>query len=209
MTRVWRQVAVALLTVSMLAAAGCGSSAQKGEPASPRPAAPQTAPSSPATEETGGPPTDWKDKYTADELRAYGTALSRWQRYQQLTEPIDETGKYTPEAEEVYREYVVTWQTSVIQLRNAEKAGVHVEVPPEPLWTIAESVELKADGSGTVVIRQCTDYSKVRVTKNGAVVEDGVKPQHVVTPILIRMVTIGGKWKYVETTVEDKKTCAG
>lgn len=209
MTRGGRQMAAALLAVSMLGVAGCDSGGQKDEPVSPTSSASPTSPRSPATGEPDGPPNGWEDKYTADELRAYGTALSRWQRYQQLTEPIDETGKYTPEAEEVYREYVVTWQTSVIQLRNAEKAGVHVEVPPEPLWTIAESVELKADGSGTVVIRQCTDYSKVRVTKNGAVVEDGVKPQHVVTPILIRMVTIGGKWKYVETTVEDKKTCAG
>lgn len=202
-------VAAPLLTVAMLSAAACSGDDPQAEP-TPTPPSSSLPPSTPSapTSEPGGPPADWEDSYTADELSAYEAALSRWSRYQQAVESIDAAGKYTPEAEDLYREYIVTWQTSVIQLRDAEKAGVRVEVPPEPIWTIADSVEIKADGSGTVVLRQCTDYSKVRVTKDGTVTEEGVKPEHVVTPILIRMVTLDGKWKYVETTIEDESTCA-
>lgn len=209
MTRFRILVTTFVLAVTMSSAAGCSSTDPRAEPTptrSPSSSASPPSPSSPATE-PGGPPAGWEDKYTADELGAYEAALARWKRYQQAAGPIDAAGKYTPEAEELYREYIVTWQTSVIQLRGAEKAGVRVEVPPEALWTIADSVEIKADGSGTVVLRQCTDYGDVRVTKDGVVTEDGVKPKHLVTPILIRMVTLDGKWKYVETTIEDESAC--
>lgn len=202
-------IAAPLLTVAMISAAGCSGNNPQVEPTPtpPSSSSPSSTQSAPASE-PGGPPVDWEDSYTTEELSAYEAALSRWKRYQQAVEPIDAAGKYTTEAEELYREYIVTWQTSVIQLRDAEKAGVRVEVPPEPIWTIADSVEIKADGSGTVVLRQCTDYSKVRVTKDGIVTEEGLKPEHVVTPILIQMVTLDGKWKYVETTIEDKTSCA-
>ena len=212
MTRVWRQVAVALLTVSMLAAAGCGSSAQKGEPASPSPTAPPTSPSSPATEETGGPPTDWKDKYTADELNAYDAALARWQRFRQILVPLEKEGKYTPEAQAAFEEYRVSPKAGAHALRAVEENGYRFEAPYKQLWNIAESVQLSKgsdiDGA-VVVIRQCTDYSSLRVTKDGQDVSAEVRPANLETVLLIKMTNLGGKWKYIDSTLKDEEPCVG
>lgn len=210
MTRAWRQTAAAGLTATLLFAAGCGGAEPKGSPAPTSSTTPPTASSAPTSVEPGGPPADWKDKYNAAELEAYEAALSNWQRYQQLAAPIDAAGKYTPQAERLYKKYVVTWQASVSQLRDAEQAGVRVEVPPVALWTIAESIALSKGGSidgALLVIRQCMDYSEIRVTKNGDDVTATVRPEHTFAPLLIEMTNLGGIWKKLKTTVEEK-SCA-
>ena len=214
MTRRRTTAAAALLAALTLGFSACGEDSDPDPDPSTSPTAstsspaPSTTSTAPTPSATGGAPAGWEDKYTHDELQAYQVALRRWQRYQQLAEPIDKAGKYTPEAEKVFKEYVATWQTSVLQLKDTERAGIRIEVPPAALWSIADSIKISKGIDGALMtIRQCTDYSKIRVTKNGEDISARVKPEHVYTPLLIEMTNLGGKWKQLKTTV-GKKPCA-
>lgn len=208
MTRAWRQMAAAAL----LFAAGCGGGEPKGSPAPTSWPRSPTVSSSPTTEETGGPPAGWEDKYTADELEAYEEALARWQRFRQLLVPLEKEGKYTREAQTVFEEYRVSPQTGAHALRVVEKNRYRFEVANEPLWSVADSVRLSKgtenDGA-VVVIKQCTDYSGLRVTKDGQDVSAEVSPKHLETALLIKMTNLGGKWKYIDSTLKDEEPCAG
>ena len=210
MRRGWRQMAAALLAVSMLGVAGCGGSDQKNEPASPTPSASPTSPSSPATEEPGGPPTGWEDKYSADELNAYNAALARWQRYNELTEPIYKAGRDTPEARKIIREYELQWRRAISDLvQYYDKGGLRNEVPPSSLWTQAISVSLNPDGTGTVIIEQCTDYRSAVVTKDGKPAE-GAIPKHPITLLAVHMAKAkGNDWKVAALKLADKTSCEG
>lgn len=212
MTRGRCQTAAAVLAASLLLAAACGGGEPKGSPAPTSSSTLPTASSSPTTEETGGPPTGWEDKYTADELEAYEAALARWQRFRQLLVPLEKEGKYTREAQTVLEEYRVSPPAGAHALRAVEKNGYRFEVANETLWSVADSVQLskgtEIDGA-VVVISQCTDYSGLRVTKNGQDVSAEVRPKHLETALLIKMTNLGGKWKYIDSTLKDEESCAG
>lgn len=204
-------IAAPLLTVAMLSVAACSGGDPKDEPTptSPSSSSSPSTPSAPSTQ-PGGPPVGWEDSYTADELSAYETAVARWKRYNELTEPIYKAGKNTEKAREVIREYELQWQRAVNDLaRYYDEGGLRNEVPPSPLWTQATSVALNPDGTGTVVFEQCTDYRNVVVTKNGKPA-DGVVPEHSVTPLSVHMVKAKDHdWKVAELKLEDKTSCAG
>lgn len=153
--------------------------------------------------EAGGPPAGWEDKFTRDQLNAYNAALRRWQQYTKLANEIYRKGKDTPEARKTLEEYSLFWQRDAVTLaRDFDKGGIRAEVPPKPLWTYATSVE-----PNQVAIIQCTDYSKVKYTKNGDVLDN--KPKHLVTPLIVRMTrTTDGVWKVRTTALKDKKSCA-
>jgi len=208
----WTLSIALILTGSMLSAAGCERDDPPVKP-TPTTASPTTVPpTTTATPAHGGPPAGWEEKYSAGELKAYKEALSRWQRFRQRLVRLEREGKHTAEAQRVFEEYRVSPQAGAHALRAVEKNGYRFEEPYEPLWSMAGPVQLSADGKAdgaVVVIRQCTDYSAMRVTKDGQDVSAEVRPKHVVTTLLIKMTNLGGKWKYVDSTLRDKKSCAG
>lgn len=213
MTRARKTMAVGVIAVLLACTTACGGGDPKSDPSpdSPSASAPSTSPSRP-TPTTGpnGPPGGWEDKYTPDELHAYEAALGRWQRYNELTTPIYRVGKNTAEARKTIREYEVQWRRAINDLdRYYDKGGLRNEMPPSPLWSRATSVSLNDDGTGTVVIEQCTDYRTAVVTKNGKPAE-GAVPEHTVTPLIVHMIKAEGHdWKVAELTLEDKTSCAG
>ena len=62
------------------------------------------------------------------------------------------------------------------------------------------------DQTHHVVMIQCTDYSSIRYTKNGDVLNN--KPKHLVTPLVIRMTQAGpATGVHRDSILRDKKTC--
>lgn len=151
----------------------------------------------------GGPPTGWEDKFTREQMNSYNAALRRWEQYTKLSNEIYRKGQDTPDARDTLQEFSLFWQRDVVTLaRDFDKGGIREEVPPEPLWTYATSIE-----ASQVAIIQCTDYSDARITKNGDVLDN--KPKHLVTPLIVRMTkTTDGDWKFRSTTLRDKASCA-
>ena len=112
----------------------------------------------------GGPPTGWEDKFTREQMNSYNAALRRWEQYTKLSNEIYRKGKDTPEARDTLQEFSLFWQQDVVTLaRDFDKGGIREEVPPEPVWTYATSIE-----ASQVTIIQCTDYSNARITKPGS-----------------------------------------
>lgn len=193
--------ALTLLTALTAGLAGCGGDddPQAQPTPSPSPATSEPSPTDPA----GGPPAGWEDEFTAAQLNTYNAALMRWEQYRKLSNEIYRKGKNTPEARDTLREFNLFWQRDIVTLaRDYDQGGIREEVPPEPLWSYARSVK-----PGYVEIIQCTDFTDVRVTKNGDVLDN--KPKHPVTPLVIEMTKPkGGDWMWQGSTLEDKKSCA-
>lgn len=192
---------IALLSGSLTACGGGGNPQTKPPPSSPT-SAPDPTPSD-APIDAGGPPARWADKFTHEQLNTYNTALRRWQQYTKLANEIYRKGQDTPEARKTLQEYSLFWQRDAVTLaRDFDKGGIRAEVSPERLWTYATSVE-----PSQVAMVQCTDYSEVKYTKNGDVLDN--KPKHLVTPLIIRMTrTTDGVWKVRSTSLQDKNSCA-
>ena len=152
---------------------------------------------------SGGPPTGWEDKFTHEQINIYNAALRRWEQFSKLANEIYRHGKDTPEARKTLREYSLFWQRDVVTLaRDYDKGGIREEVQPTPLWTYPTSIE-----SNQVAMIECTDFSNIKYTKNGDVLDN--KPKHLVTPLIVRMTkTTDGEWKFRNTTLKDKASCA-
>jgi len=199
---------VAICVLAVLPLAGCSDDNAKGSD-DPAPTAPTTTlkptPTTPAPTTAA-----WRDKYTAEQLDAYDAALARWQEYTKKTNAIYMAGRDTSEARAVFRDYSMKWQGLVKVLAETYDAGrVRKERPTKPLSTRAQLVRLNADGTGSVTIWQCTDYSDVLVTQNGQPVA-GTKPDHLITPLIIHMAKPEGRdWMVADTELKDKASCAG
>lgn len=205
-----RRTATAALAAAavMLGATGCGGAdGSQGEPTPP--AASSSSPTS--ANDSGGPPAGWQDDFTTEQLDAYEAALFRWNEYKRETEPIYRNGKDTPEARRILKEYSFNWQSDIVELGETyDKGGVRIVRDAEPVWAMAQRVRLNRDGTGSVFISQCTDYSSIRVTQNGEELA-GTKPKHPVTPLIIEMINPGDEygWMVGETTLKDERSCAG
>ena len=168
-----------------------------GSPMSPVPATPASSQSIKAS--------SWTDEFDEEQLERYDEALTRWQEYSRKTAVIYRKGLDTPAAREVFREYDLQAVARIRSLSETYEAqGVRTVRGPEPLSTQAISI------ARTVVrISQCSDYSRVLVTRDGERVQ-GVKPRHAVTPLLIEMDRVaGGDWMVARVQLKDRTSCAG
>ena len=197
-----------LVTLTLIAAlsgslTACGGG---GDPETKPPPSNTTSTKDPSPSEgpskAGGPPTGWEDKFTREQMNSYNAALRRWEQYTKLSNEIYRKGKDTPDARDTLQEFSLFWQRDVVTLStDYDKGGLRREVPAEPLWTYARSVK-----PTYVVIVQCTDYSKIKYTKNGDVLDN--KPNHLVTPLVVRMGKPQGKdWVFEGSTLKDKESC--
>jgi hypothetical protein len=200
----YRFVTFTLIAALCGSLTGCGGEDDPQTKPSPRTTTSTNDPSpSKDPSEAGGPPSGWEEKFTRGQVNRYNAALRRWEQYTKLSNEIYRKGKNTPEARNTLQEFSLFWQRDVVTLaRDFDKGGIREEVPPEPLWTYATSIE-----ASQVAMIQCTDYSDARITKNGDVLDN--KPKHLVTPLIVRMTkTTDGDWKFRSTTLKDKASCA-
>ncbi|MGE3412884.1 MAG: hypothetical protein AB7L91_11735 [Dehalococcoidia bacterium] len=186
---------------------GCGGDDQPESDATPS----TTATSSPTpTSDAGGPPADWESNFSDEELAAAEAAMARWDEYRPLLDQIHMTGKLTPGAKATLQEYDFWWQRDMVTLGETyDKGGLRLVEGVEPLWSYAKSVRLNDDGTGEVVIVQCTNYEPLRYSRNGKP-QEIEKPKHLITPLLITMTKPDGEhgWMHQESKLKDKSSCA-
>lgn len=160
-----RRLAVAAVSVALLATtAACGAGGDNPD-ASPPSSTTPTAPSPSPTEPTPTEPA-WQDKYTDAQLDAYQAALSRYEEYETRTEPIWAEGKATPRAEALFKQYFPSpaWQVYYQRLRTYEQVGVKIDGIPGVYWSRAKTI---SNNGGSITIDQCVDYTKVKTTQRG------------------------------------------
>jgi len=150
-----KRLLVAATTLALVVTlTGCGDSDPKSDPTP----SPTVAPTTPAPTSAS-----WRDKYTSAQLKRYDAALGRWQSFWTQTNAVKQKGIDTPGVKAMYEEYSMTAVGDYAVFKNSyADHGARIEVPPVALWARAREI-----GTSWVVIEQCTDYSKVRVTVNG------------------------------------------
>jgi len=201
---------IATIAVGLAASlAACGG----GEPQSDT--TPSTSvsksPSPTASTDAGGPPADWESKFTPAELTAARSAMGTWEKFRPLLDEIYKQGKLTPGAKTTLQKYDFWWQRDMVDLGETyDKGGLRLVEGVKPLWAYANSVRISKDGTGWVVIVQCTDYRPLRYTRNGKPQKIN-KPEHLITPLLVTMTkpdTDHG-WMHEKSVLRDKASCSG
>lgn len=208
-----RGFAAALAGVGvLLASAACGSDDPEPlPPPSTSSSATSTSPAPAETEDTGGPPSGWKEDFSNRQLRAYQAALASLERYDRGAGPIYAEGKDTPAARRFFRSNDLEPQKRIELIQGIERAGIHEVRAAEPLWTKVKSVTLRPDGTGTVLITQCVDYTRLRWEHDNGRPVKGLKPKTLVTPLTVQMdkPNAESEWLYANSQVSGKHSCAG
>ncbi|MGB3763201.1 MAG: hypothetical protein WA966_08260 [Ornithinimicrobium sp.] len=142
-------------------------------------------------------------------MSAYDDALARWNEYVERGGPIYARGQNTASARKFFREMDFRWREQIRALEGLERAGVKEVRAPKPLGARAKEVRLRPNGTGTVVISQCTDYTGARYERNGKV-EKGVKPENLVAPLIVTMrkQSTGSDWKLDGVELRGDQSCA-
>lgn len=167
------------------------------EDPSPSPTEPLTSAPSPSPSEAS-----WRDDYTADQLANYDAALKRYEEFWSKDNDAKAKGADTPGVKAMYEDYSFTAAADYnLFVKSYVKGGVRLEVPPTALWFEAGEIR---DEWLTVV--QCTDYSKMRLVKNGQTIPQGDLPP--VRTIVVKMSKPKGHdWMRTPTDSGGKK-CA-
>lgn len=142
----------ALSAALALGATGCGSDEPKTQPTETTSSAPSPTPTKPA----------WESKFKDQELEQYKGALNFWNHWIQDSAPIWAAGKYTPEAEQLFKRYWSLTDEQRYRLEGNEAAGMKVTGEAKVL-----SSQLVAFNKGTMTIHQCIDNSGLTVTYPG------------------------------------------
>jgi len=199
---------IATIAVGLAASlAGCGGGEPKSD-TTPSTSA-STSPSPAPSQDAGGPPADWESKFTAVELTAARNAMYRWEQFRRLSAEIYRKGKLTPGAKKTLQDYDFWWQRDIVTLGETyDKGGLRRVHDVEARWSYAKSVRLNKDGTGNVVIVECTDYGPLRYTRNGQPQKIN-KPKHLVTPLLVTMTKPDDEhgWMYQRADLKDKRSC--
>ena len=126
---------------------------------------PETLPTETTSTSTSPTPASsaWESNYTQKQLQAYEAALTRWETYEQRSEPIWAAGKVTPTARQLFKEYWVAWAVPLNQLSLYERVGDKVVGVPEVLWSRPTKVSIFTGGGISVTIQQCIDPSTIEV----------------------------------------------
>jgi hypothetical protein len=157
-----RAASVAVVLGTLVVAAACGGD-DHPPTNSPGPDASES-PTEP-TEPTSTAPA-WEKKYTEKQLDAYEAALTRWETYENRSEPIWAEGKATARAEAFFKQYFPSpvWQGYFRRLQSYESADVKVEGTPGVYWSKPKSI---SDNGLNVEIEQCVDYTQGKTTQAG------------------------------------------
>jgi hypothetical protein len=204
-----RRSLIATISVGLAASlAACGGGATKPD-TTPSTSA-STSPSPTATTDAGGPPAHWESKFTPAELTAARSAMHTWEEFRPLLDEIHKEGKLTPGAKATLQNYDFWWQRDIVTLGETyDNGGLRLVQGVKPLWAYAKFVRLNKDGTGEVVILQCTDYRPLHYRLNGSP-QKIKKPKHLITPLLITMTKPDDEhdWMLEKSVLKDKASCS-
>lgn len=168
-----RTMLVALGVAWSLVASGCTGETAKTAPPEPLPGTPTSVPSN-------AEPTVPASEYTKKELTAFDDALVRYERYQEVSEPIWAAGKATPKAQRLIRDYYVPWQSVFTQLQQYEVGQIRTEGVARVLYAKPKLIKLDNEGAGVVQFRACIDGTGQRDFQGDVELEGATdKPQWV------------------------------
>lgn len=136
-----------------LSAGACGGGDDGPKPLPP---APSTSSAPTPTEPA------WHSDYSPDQVSAFDTALRRYTDYERDAEPLWAAGKYTPEAETVFKRYWSAWENPAGRLRNYESVEVKISGTAKVLWSKPRKLE-----KTRIIIRQCYDTATRTATIEG------------------------------------------
>jgi hypothetical protein len=128
-------------------------------------------------------PASWESKYTPRQLRAYESALRRYQEYETRSEPIWRAGKATPQTRAFFKEYFLGWFNQQRLLATYEQVEVRMFGLGRTLRSRPIRVAFADDGE-SVTIKQCVDFSTTRTTQYGK------KTKKLTTRPQVRVVTL-------------------
>lgn len=167
-----------LVALTVLAVGGAAACSNDDEPdASPTGGSETPSTTSPSTSEpTPSAPTGWESNYTEEELDAFEAAMRRLADYEREAEPIWRRGKYTPDAEQLFREYFTNAPRQTTLLRQFEAGRVQIKGVSTVLWSKANRIRLGPDGA-SVTATQCIDENTSRLFQNGKRVKEAIAPQ--------------------------------
>jgi hypothetical protein len=204
-----KRALIATIALGLAASlAACGGGEPKSGPTPSTPASSTPSPTSSAA--SGGPPADWESKFIPTELSAAHAAMDTWDVYSRLSTEIYKEGKLTPGAKATLQKYDFNWQRDIVTLGETyDNGGLRRISDVKALWSYVKSVRLNTDGTGNVVIVECTDYRPLRYIRNGEPQKIN-KPKHLITPLLITMVKPDSEhgWMHEKSVLKDKASCS-
>lgn len=161
-----RQATAATLACALI---GLTSACNGGDPEANDPTETPT-PTAPTAEPTAEPTEDetpaWAAEYTDDEIQIYESALQRFERYEEVAEPIWREGKASPQTAEFFERWWLNPQSQQRLLQTYEQANVAIEGNVTVLDSRPTRIVATDDGQ-SVTIRQCVDYSSRTLLQGG------------------------------------------
>jgi hypothetical protein len=165
---------LAASTVLLASVAACGDDPPESTPnPSTSPTESNTDPGEPTSPTS---PPAWQAKYSDAEIRAFEDAVNRLAAYEREAQPIWAKGKYTPEAEALFRRYFTTAPTQLQLLRDAERGGVQIKGQTTVLSSRPARLRVSKRGASTTV-EQCVDETTSRLFQDGERVPEAHVPQ--------------------------------
>ena len=132
-------------------------------------------------------PAAWESKFTPRQLRAYESALRRYQEYETRSEPIWRAGEANARTERFFKGYFFAWLNQQRRLAVYEEAevrsfGLGRTLSSRPTRIVASG----GSGGQSVTIRQCVDFNGTRTTQYGKVTKKFTRKPQVRTITLSR-----------------------
>lgn len=178
-------VAVVIMCALGLVASACGGDGSADPVQSPSPS-PSTVDSPSATPTASSPAPDpdaWRSDFNSAQLKAYDSALVRWEAFESRSEPIWAAGKATPAARRLFNDFLAASASDAYfdRLKTYEQVEVSSEGLASVYWSRAKTISKQA---ASVQILQCVDYTTIEGTQRG---EPVVRPSWLEKPQLRRV----------------------
>lgn len=152
-------------TLLVLTCAACSQN-EASPTATPSPSPTQSTPSS-----SSPPPTSTVAPelagYSAKEQAAYDAAVSEYDTFITRNDAFYAAGKTTTDAKTFFQKFSIDWATAWGNLAQVANNGVKVRGDATAVWTKPQSIDLKDNRGGVIVLRRCLDESGRIVAQNG------------------------------------------
>ena len=155
----------AVLTVLMLACAGCGKSASDPPLVFPSKSATAAASASPSASASTG-----LHGFASSQRAAFTQAVAALQRFSATNDRFIGQGRLTQTQSAFFRKYSIRWTDDWAGLAQLVNGQIRIRGTTHEIWVRPVSIDLQAAAGQVVVIRRCLDQTDVRVFAHGKAV---------------------------------------
>lgn len=152
----------------------------------------------------------WRSKFTDEQLREFDYALRTWERFGELMEPYRRESGDPDDVRRIFETYTYNptgFTDSYIA--SYVEGGVRQLGPPTPVYVTGRKIEVNKKGS-LVEFDQCTDYSTLKLERNGKPIKDASPATHNTAILRVQMGYDAGTqareggWRVLTSKVVDK-----